>query len=923
LEFRQIYFVLLLGCLLQPNVIFGQQDPITVSTKTKGLYTELPKGIELPQVSAEKQQLLDSLVATKKKKTDVAISSKLESLIKYSAKDSVTISQTQKKIYLSNEASIDYTDTKLTAGVIAIDYLKNEILAGRYVDSKGERSQTPEFTQGQNEVIPDSIRYNITSQKALIFNSRTEQGAGIGGMGGGETMKVVTEKTKKENDSVFYFSQGKLTTALDSIDPDYYIKVRKAKFIPGKRIIAGFSNMYLVDVPTPIALPFAIFPLTSGRSGGLIFPTITNDPQRGYSVQNGGYYFPISDYVDLNLTGDYFTNGSYGFRAQSVYTKRYKFRGNVNLRFENLITSQKGFADYSRNSIFNLQISHSQDPKASPNSRFAASVNIGSSKYFRNSANQQNLALTQNNNLSSSITYSKTFPAYPSVNLNLSATHNQNTNTEEINLTLPTAQVNMERIFPFAKREGIKKGLIQNVNLQYTSRFENRIRTTDSLFLTSKMFDDAKVGARHTIPLSTNFKLAKFLSVSMGANYEDLWTFETFTRGQDPNSDVSREIVLDTVRGFDRFNRYGVSSSIGTTVYGTYTFKEGKKLQAIRHVARPSVGWSYGPSFERYYDTYTNLDGQEVSYSRFEGTLNGSPSLGKSNSLSFGLQNTLEAKMASKDSTKTEPRKIPILSNLNFSSAYNLEADSLRLSPVSFNAATALFNQEMRVNMSGTLDPYVTTADGTRINTFHIAQSGKLAKLTRASLNFSYALSNETFKPRNEEAQQGSQRSDSQGYDNDYRAQSGGADNDLFGFGLTDNFPGEERNGGNQEESEEDPESNTFYVNRIPWSLNLQFNSSYSNLQDEREITSASLMFSGNIDLTPAWKLRVSSGYDFKNQGFNLTQIGFKRDLKSFDLRFNWVPFGQNARWDFFIGIKSAMLSDLKWESRSQRNFNR
>lgn len=914
--------MLLLGCLLQPIVIFGQQDTITVSTKTKGLYTEIPKGFELPQVSVEKQQLLDSLIASRKKKTNVAISSKLESLITYSAKDSVKISQAQKKIYLSNKASIDYTDTKLTAGVIAIDYLKNEILAGRFVNSKGEKSQLPEFTQGQNEVIPDSIRYNITSQKALIFNSRTEQGAGIGGMGGGETMKVVTEKTKKENDSVFYFSQGKLTTALDSIDPDYYIKVRKAKFIPGKRIIAGFSNMYLVDVPTPIALPFAIFPLTSGRSGGLIFPTITNDPQRGYSVQNGGYYFPINDYVDLNLTGDYFTNGSYGFRAQSVYTKRYKFRGNVNLRFENLITSQKGFSDYSRNSIFNLQISHSQDPKASPDSRFAASVNIGSSKYFRNSANQQNLALTQNNNLSSSITYSKTFPAYPSINLNLSATHNQNTNTEEINLTLPTAQLNMERIFPFAKREGIKKGLFQNINLQYTSRFENRIRTTDSLFLTSKMFDDAKVGARHNIPLSTNFKLAKFLSVSMGANYQDLWTFETYTRGQDPSANVSREIILDTLSGFDRFNQYGISSSVGTTVYGTYTFNEGKKLQAIRHVARPSVGWSYGPSFERYYDTYTNLDGKEVSYSRFEGTLNGSPSLGKSNSLSFGLQNTIEAKMASKDSTKTDPRKIPILSNLNFSSAYNLEADSLRLSPVSFNAATALFNQEMTVNINGTLDPYITTADGTRINTFHIAESGKLAKLTRASLNFSYALSNETFKPKTEESQQVS-RGRNPEYDNDYRAQSGGADNDLFGFGLTDNFPGEERNAANQKEGEEDPENNTFYVNRIPWSLNLQFNSSYSNLQDEKEITSASLMFSGNIDLTPAWKLRVSSGYDFKNQGFNLTQIGFKRDLKSFDLRFNWVPFGQNARWDFFIGIKSAMLSDLKWESRSQRNFNR
>ena len=277
--------------------------------------------------------------------------------------------------------------------------------------------------------------------------------------------------------------------------------------------------------------------------------------------------------------------------------------------------------------------------------------------------------------------------------------------------------------------------------------------------------------------------------------------------------------------------------------------------------------------------------------------------------------------MASKDSTKTEPRKIPLLSNLNFSSAYNLEADSLKLSPVSFNAETAIFNREMNINLNGTLDTYLTTANGTRINTFHLTQSGKIAKLTQASLNFSYALSNDTFKPKSDEGQQGSSQRESQNYDDQYRTKSGGADNDLFGFGLTDDFPGQNRE--NQEEEGSAEEANKLYYNRIPWNLNLQFNSSYSNLQDQGEITSASLMFSGNVDLTPAWKVRVSSGYDFKNNGFNLTQIGFMRDLKSFDLRFNWVPFGRNARWDFFIGIKSSMLSDLKWESRSQRNINR
>jgi len=842
--------------------------------------------------------------------------------IKYKAKDFVKISQLENKIALNNEAEILYEDTELTAGVIDIDYLTSEVQAGRITNDKGEKEQTPNFTQGPSVVIPDSIRFNFNTQKALIYNSRTEQGASLGAMGGGEAMKVFTEFTKKENDSVFFFKDGKLTTAKDTIDPDYYIKIRKAKFVPGKKIIAGFANMYLEDVPTPIALPFAYFPLTTGRTGGLIFPTITNDPQRGYALQNGGYYLPLSEYADLNIMGDFYTNGSYGMRLQSVYTKRYKYRGNVNFRFENLVNSQKGFDDYSRSTIFNLQISHSQDAKASPNSRFSASVNIGSSSYFRNSANQQNLALTQNNNLSSSVSYSKTFPAYPSVNLSLTATHNQNTNTQAINMTLPTMQANMERIFPFAKRNGIKKGIIQNINLQYSMRAENRIRTTDSLFLTARMFEDAKFGARHSIPISTNFKVAKYLSVSAGASYEDVWTFETFRRGQDPNAEFNKEIVLDTVRGFERYNNYGISSSVGTTLYGTYTFKENSKFEAIRHVMRPSVSWSYKPSFEQYYDYYERYDGALEQFSVFEGSLYGAPSLRRTNSLSFALQNTLEAKVRPKDSTETESKKVSLLSNLNFSSSYNMEADSLRISPVTFNGATALFDKKMSINFTGALDPYALDANNRKINKLNVKNNGSLFRLTRFSVNVGYSLDNKTFdKNARKDDEQESEDRNGENYNEDYRAASGGRDDDLFGFGLNDGgFDDQNRTRETPEGEEEEEEESELYRNPLPWTMRLAFTSNYSNNARQNEFTNTSLMFSGTVDLTPKWKVRFSSGYDFKNKGFNLTQLGFKRELKSFDLRFNWVPFGRNQRWDFFIGINSSMLSDLKWESRSQRN---
>lgn len=833
--------------------------------------------------------------------------------IKYKAKQYARLSQKDNKIYLYDEAEVYYQDTELKAGIIILDYVKNEVYAGRIKDTvSGEYTQLPYFKQGEQVVIPDSIRFNFDTQKALIWNSRTEQQAGLGSFGS-DPMKVLAEITKKENDSVYFLRRGKLTTSKDTVDPDYYILINKAKFVPGKKIIAGFSNMYLVDVPTPIALPFAYFPLTTGRTGGLMFPTFGNDPQRGYFLQNGGYYFPISDYVDLNVMGDFYTNGSYGFRVQSVYTKRYRFRGNVNFRFENLVRSQRGFDDYSRSTIYNLQISHSQDAKSNPNSRFSASVNLGSSTYFAQSANQVNIGNTQNNNLSSSISYSKTFPEYPSVNLSLTATHNQNTNTEAINMTLPTLQGSMERIFPFAKREGTKKGAIQNFNFQYNVNARNQISTTDSLFLTNRMFDNARFGATHRLPLSTNFKVLKYFSVTVGGNYEDIWTLETFQRGLDPDDPESnREVVLDTINGFDRFNRYGLSASIGTTLYGTFPFKEGKKIQAIRHQLRPSIGWGYTPSFEQFYDSYTDNNGEEVLYSRFEGTLNGAPSLNKANSISFAVQNQLEAKVRDKDSTVTEPKKITLLSNLNFATSYNFEADSLKLAPVSFNGGTALFDRKLSVNFSGSLDPYTVDNNGRRINTFNVDAGGSLFRLTRASLNLGYSLDSNTFKKKKEDDEEEDDRSQ----EDIYRAQSGGRTDDLLGFG---NDPVQ----GRQPNKDDSDIENPAYANKMPWDMRLAFATSYNNSNRQNEFSNASLMFSGNMELSPRWSVRFTSGYDFKNKGFTLTQFNFTRNLKSFDLRFDWVPFGRNQRWYFFIGISSSVLQDLKWENRSQRNLGR
>ena len=818
--------------------------------------------------------------------------------ILYEATDTTSISPKEKLIRLYNNAKITYQDMEITSGIIIVDYDKNEIYAGRIKDSLGEYTQLPVFKQGQDEIRPDSLKFNMDTKKAIIFNSRTEE-AGL---------NILSDKTKKENDSVYYMDRAKFTTSADIENPEYYFLLRKAKVIPGKKIITGPTNMYIADVPTPIGLPFAYFPISNKRSSGIIFPSFGEQNSRGYFVQNGGYYLPINDNLDLTLLGDYYTNGSYGFRVENTYLYRYKFRGNLSFRFENLIQSERGFPDYSKSSIYNLRWSHSQDSKSNPNSRFSASVNLGSSKYYQQSINQMNAANFLNNSLSSSISYSKTFPGEPQVNMSLSATHSQNTNTQTINMTLPTLQTSVSRIYPFAPKVGTKKGIIQNINFQYNLRGENRILTTDSLFFKKEMFENAKSGFQHSIPISTNFKLLKYFSFSTSANLQETWVFKTINREYDVEL---QEVITNENRGFDSFRTYNFSTSLGTTVYGMYNFSEKSKIKAIRHVMRPSLSYGISPSFDKYYDSYEviSADGlttSDIQYSRFEGSIFGLPNKNYASSVALSLNNNVEAKVVDKESEENELKKVVILNNLNFSTSYNLAADSLRLSPLRMNGGTQLFKNKMNVNFGATFDPYALDENNNRIDKFQINDGGGLFRLTSANLTFNYAFSSDNSDKDSERSQAAIDES----------VRNGGRDDDLFGRAMDTST--EEFSKVDKEKKEKVPDN--LYNYKIPWSLRMAYAVNYNNTVGQNEISSHSLMFSGDIELSPKWSAGISSGYDFKNQGITYTQLRFERDLLSWRMNFSWIPFSTNKSWNFFIGIKSGMLSDIKYDKRRQRD---
>ncbi|MDT8415183.1 MAG: putative LPS assembly protein LptD [Flavobacteriaceae bacterium] len=878
----------------EPQNIPAEKDTLSVRSDSIQMpKPEVLQGVILDTVRVDTTEV-DSIRKDTVKKNQI-----LDANITYKAKDYRRLDQKKKRVFLYNEAEVYYTDVELKAGQIVIDYEKNLVYAGRLKDTAGNYVQYPFFKQGTNAVEPDSIIYNYKSGKALIFNSRTKQGE----------INIISPISKRVNDSVIYIRNAKLTTSTDLDDPEYYFLARRLKVVPGQKAVVGVTNMYIADIPTPIGIPFGFFPLSSKKSvSGVIVPTFGDDARRGFFLQNGGYYFALSDYYDLAIVGDFFTNGSWALRFESQYAARYKYRGNISFRNENLITSERGLSDFSKSTNRNFRWSHTRDPKSSPNSSFSASVNIASSDFFRESINQLNTSNFLSNTLSSSISYSRTFPGPPSINMSMTVTHSQNTNTDVVNMTLPTFQGSVERIFPFAPRVGVKRGALQNINFQYNLRAENRIQTFDSLFLRKEMFDDAKVAAQHTIPIATNFKVFKYFSVSMGTNYNEVWTLNTIDKKFDTLTNRVETIEVD---GFDTYRTYDFSTSVGTTIYGTFNFGEDKRIQAIRHVMRPSVSYSYRPAFDQFFEEFelpeTDTSGNPLplinnEFTRFEGGIFGAPSNQASSFMGFSLANTFEAKVRDRDTTKTEPKKITLLSSLNFSTGYNFEADSLKLSPLSVRGGTQLFNNTLGVNFGMVLDPYALDNNNNKFNTLNINNGGSLFRLTSANITMDYAFSSKDFKPRENRVQDGSQNNS--------------RDDDLFG--VSDDFSDNRLR--EEEDGEEEEKETKLYMANMPWDLRLAHSFSYNNARRQNEVTNNSLMVSGNIDLTPGWRIGASTGYDFINNGFTFTQLRFERDLRTWRINFNWTPLGARQSWFFFIGIKSSVLSEIKYEKNRPRD---
>jgi hypothetical protein len=480
-------------------------------------------------------------------------------------------------------------------------------------------------------------------------------------------------------------------------------------------------------------------------------------------------------------------------------------------------------------------------------------------------------------------------------------------------MSLPNLNASVSRIYPFAPKDGTKKGIIQNINFQYDVTAENRIQTVDSLFFKPEMFNSAQIGAQHNIPLTTNFKILKYLSASAGTNYRETWVLKSTRKRYDETAnDGSGGIVQDTVSGFESYRTYNFSTSLGTTLYGLFNFGTDKKIQAIRHVVRPSVSYNINPAFDRYYDEFRvpntadpELDDEIVQYSRFENTLYGPPSKVYSSSIGMSLSNTFEAKIRDSDTTAVEPKKVVLLNNLNFSTAYNLAGDSLKWSPLQFNGSIPII-PKLDFNFSGALDPYALDNNNNKIDVFNINNGGSLFRLTNANVSINYSFSSKDFE---------SEGKDTDKIDNE-TFRNGGRPDDLFGE-ASNIYDGQIYK--DKDDDDVDKTNVEWYNFTIPWDVRFAYTITYGNAQRQNEISSQSFMMSTNMELAPRWTVGVSSGYDFKNKGVTLTQFRFQRDLESWQMSFNWTPIGSiNTAWYFFIGIKSSVLSDIKYDKRRE-----
>jgi lipopolysaccharide assembly outer membrane protein LptD (OstA) len=781
-----------------------------------------------------------------------AISSKVD----YKAEDSLRFEVDSQKVFLYGKAEVQYEDINLKANYIVLDMKNNLVYAEGTIDSTGKLLGKPEFSDGNQTFVAQSMVYNIKTKKGRIREVDTREGEGY----------LHGETIKKDSNNVIYMSRGRYTTCSDVEHPHYYFALKKLKVIPDDKIVTGPAYLVVGDIPTPLALPFGFFPNKKGQASGILIPQYGEAANIGFFLKDGGYYWGINDFVDLTLQGDIYTRGSFGLRASSNYNNRYRYNGNMSVRYAKIKIGEEGFPNYSLNKDFFVNWRHAQDPKAHPSRRFAADVNIGSSNF--NALNATNTRDILSNTFQSTVRYDYTWANKP-FNLSTTARHTQNTINRQMDLTIPDVNFAVNRFFLFRPAEMIgEPKWYQTITAAYNNKVQNQIITTDTALFNGN-FDlrrDLRNGMNHQIPITTSLRAFKYFTFTPAVNYSESWYLQSIRKRFD--ADLQRPIN-DTVRGFAAARDINMTAQLRTMVYGMYQMLGGP-VKAVRHVMTPSLGLTYNPGLTKN-PAYIDQNGREIQYSIFEGSMYGAPASREAAIVNFGLVNNVEMKVATKRDSASDYKKIRIFENISFDSNYNMLADSFNLNPLSINARSQPVDF-LSFNFVGGYDPYsLDPVSGRRVNEFEWNRNNRPGRLTSANLAVTF-----TMRSKNT-------------------------------TGVRTTSP----NATADELAQINANRNAYIDFNIPWSLNLSYNYVYNKPAYVTQITQA-VSINGDISVTQNWKVAFNTGYDLKQKQLTYTSVNIIRDLHCWEMRFNFVPFGLRKSYTLDINVKASILQDLK-----------
>jgi hypothetical protein len=824
----------------------------------------------------------------------------VETTINYTARDSIRATMDNKTIWLFGEAKITYGSIEVEAEEIIIDYANNTITAQGVKDSTGNRIGYPIFKNGSELYETKGIVYNFKTRRAKIAEVVTTQGEGY-----------LHSKTAFKNEKNEIFSVSNSYTTCNLPHPHFRIRSTKTKAIPDDKIVSGPFYLEFNDIPIPAGFLFGMFPAQRESKSGIIFPSYGEERRRGFNLRSGGYFFDISDYIKLAVTGDLYSKGSHALYANSNYTKRYAYTGSFNFSYSKNRNSDK-IEDKSASNDFRLSWTHS--PQSKGTGRFSASVNAATTTFNKNNNLMYGASTDLNTNrlsnittkLSSNVSYSKKFAGTP-FTLGVNMSHNQDLRTRLVDLPLPNLTLNMTNLYPFQRKT--KTGPLDNFSIGYsmsaTNRITNRI-SKDSIAAFNienlpLFFRQARKGVRHSIPISYSFKALKYFTVTPSVSYEEKWYFEKLNYSFD---NPTYDVLIDTVKQFNRIANFNFSTTLNTRIYGMYFVKNpNRKVKAIRHVINPSIGFALTPNFATKDDYFqksivpistasgqqTVISGLKTKYiSRHDGFAYGGSTMGREGSIRLGIGNNIEMKV--KSAEDTVERKVMLLNNLSIGTSYNIVADSFKLSAVALAANTSILNNLINLNLTASLDPYsyvrsVNPEDNSetieRRTRYYAWKAGQIGRITNATFAVNTNL-NPKMRDKNQQTREKV------------------AETDL------------------PESAKQDIIQNPdMYLDfDIPWSVSLAYSLTYGHGENEEPTTVQALQASGDLSVSEKWKINYSTGYDFRAKDFTQTSLGISRELHCWQMNLNWVPFGRFTSYNFTIRVKASVLQDLKLERR-------